>query len=486
MTGEWTGPLERVGEHRWLLPKRYKAGMLTDGLIYADGKTLTTIRADQAPEQVANVACLPGIVGRSLAMPDIHWGYGFPIGGVAATRRKGGVISPGGVGYDINCGVRLLSTALSAKDIAKRIHDLMDGLFKDIPSGVGVSGRLKLDEAAMDQVLEQGARWAVEQGYGFPRDLDATEEGGAMKGADSGRVSPKAKRRGLPQLGTLGSGNHFVELEVVDEVYDQEAAEAYGLQVGQVCVAIHTGSRGLGHQVCTDYLEVMARASRKYGIALPDRQLACAPLNSPEGEEYLAAMAAAANYAWANRQCLTHWVRQAVVRVLNVADPDDLKLDVVYDVAHNIAKLETHTVDGEELALCVHRKGATRAFPRGHRELPAAYRHVGQPVLVPGDMGRASYVLAGAEGAMAETFGSACHGAGRLLSRTAAKKGITGATLRKELASRGIVVRAAQDSALAEEAPDAYKDVDDVVRVTHEAGLARRVARLKPLGVMKG
>lgn len=460
--------------------------MLTDGLIYADGKMLTTIRADQAPEQVANVACLPGIVGRSLAMPDIHWGYGFPIGGVAATRRKDGVISPGGVGYDINCGVRLLRTALSAKDIAKRIHDLMDGLFKDIPSGVGVSGRLKLDEAAMDQVLEQGARWAVEQGYGFPRDLDATEEGGAMKGADSGRVSPKAKRRGLPQLGTLGSGNHFVELEVVDEVYDQEAAEAYGLQVGQVCVAIHTGSRGLGHQVCTDYLEVMARASRKYGIALPDRQLACAPLNSPEGEEYFAAMAAAANYAWANRQCLTHWVRQAVVRVLNVADPDDLKLDVVYDVAHNIAKLETHTVDGEELALCVHRKGATRAFPQGHRELPAAYRHVGQPVLVPGDMGRASYVLAGSEGAMAETFGSACHGAGRLLSRTAAKKGITGATLRKELASRGIVVRAAQDSALAEEAPDAYKDVDDVVRVTHEAGLARRVARLKPLGVMKG
>jgi len=476
----------RVDDFRWEIPKGYKPGMRVPGLVFADEAMMAQIREDQSLEQVANVAFLPGIVGMSLAMPDIHWGYGFPIGGVAATRVDKGVVSPGGVGFDINCGVRLLRTSLTEAEVRPKIKRLLADLFANVPSGLGSEGRIRLKGNRMDKLLRDGAAWAVAEGYGEQEDLDFTEERGCLEGADPDEVSSRAKTRGTPQSGTLGSGNHFLEIQIVDQVYDRATAGAFGIgEKGQVLVLVHTGSRGLGHQVCDDYLKVMNGAVGKYGIELPDRQLACAPVTSPEGRSYLAAMACAANYAWANRQCITHWTRESFSRVFDIS-PRDLAMTTVYDVAHNIAKIETHRVGGELLSVCVHRKGATRAFPAGHPEIPHAYRDAGQPVLIPGDMGRYSYVAVGSPKAMEETFGSTCHGAGRLKSRSAAKKSIRGADVVSSLAAKGIAVMAGSMSSLAEEAPAAYKDVADVVRITDAAGISPKVVRARPLGVIKG
>ncbi len=476
--------IRKIDEYRWEIPRTGR--MNVPGVIFADEKLMGSLGEDQALQQVANVACLPGIVRASLAMPDMHWGYGFPIGGVAAFDEREGVVSPGGVGYDINCGVRLLRSGLSRADIAPRLEDLVNALFRNIPSGVGARrSDLKLDREDLRRVLMKGAAWAVERGFGSAADLEHTESRGAIPEPDPDGVSPRAMERGRPQLGTLGSGNHFAEIQIVDEVFDAGAAAALGLWKGQVTVTIHSGSRGLGYQVCDDSLDTMMAASKKYGIDLPDRQLCCAPVTSPEGRAYLGAMAAAANYAFANRQVMTHWVRETFERVLQ-RPPKDLALDLVYDVCHNIAKMEMHEVEGRKRRLCVHRKGATRAFPPLHPETPAAYRDVGQPVLIPGDMGRYSFVLVGTEGAFRETWGSTCHGAGRRMSRSAAKRSARGRSIIKELAAKGIFVRAEGRDTVLEEIPEAYKDVADVVDVVHGAGIARRVARLVPVGVIKG
>jgi tRNA-splicing ligase RtcB (3'-phosphate/5'-hydroxy nucleic acid ligase) len=482
----WKDVLHKIDENRWEIRTGYKQGMLVPGLIYASEGMLSQIFADQAFQQVINVSFLPGIVGHSMAMPDIHYGYGFPIGGVAATRARDGVVSPGGVGFDINCGIRLLRTNLSLEEIKPRIEALINALYYSVPSGVGSEGKIKINEKELDRVLEKGAAWAVEKGYGEASDLVFTEEKGCMQRADSGKVSQKAKKRGLPQLGTLGSGNHFLEIGVVDQIYDPEIARAMGImETGQVMVTIHTGSRGLGHQVCDESLHTMSGAVQRYGIDLPDRQLACAPVQSSEGQDYLAAMACAANYAWANRQCIAHWVREVFIKVLQTS-PRELGLEQIYDVAHNIAKLEQHNLDGKNQEMCVHRKGATRAFPAGHPDLPPMYRNIGQPVLIPGDMGRYSYIAVGTATAMRDTFGSTCHGAGRMQSRTAAKKGLKGSDIAHKLALRGIIVRADSMGSLAEEASEAYKDVAEVVEVTHKADISRKVARTVPLGVIKG
>ena len=478
--------LNKLDDYRWEIPQGYKAGMRVPGLIYADEGMLAHIGGEEAMEQVANVAFLPGIVSRSLAMPDIHWGYGFPIGGVAATRVSDGVISPGGVGFDINCGVRLLRTNLTEEEVAPRIEQLVSALYNDIPSGVGSQGKLRLNPREVDDVLRKGSRWAVEHGYGESRDLEVTEEGGSMQDADPERVSARAKQRGAPQLGTLGAGNHFLEVGIVDEIYEPSTASVMGIdRVGQATLMIHTGSRGLGHQVCDDNVKAMGAAVAKYGIDLPDRQLACAPVKSPEGQAYFAAMAAAANYAWANRQCITHWARESFIQVLGMS-PRDIGMEMIYDVTHNIAKMEQYEVGGKKLELCIHRKGATRAFPAGHPDVSAAYAGIGQPVLIPGDMGRYSYVLVGTELAMEETFGSTCHGAGRVQSRSAAKRSLRGADVARELSRKGITVRAGSMASLAEEASEAYKDVAQVVEVTHRAGISRKVAKLRPIGVVKG
>jgi len=481
---KWNGPVEKIDDCRWRIPASYKAGMRVPGLIYSDRAMLEQTLGEQAPEQVANVAFLPGIIRYSMAMPDIHWGYGFPIGGVAAMRTQDGVVSPGGVGFDINCGVRLLRTDLTRDQIQPKMKQLVDALFTNIPSGLGSKGKLRLRGDEIDRVLVKGARWAVEQGYGRPDDLEVTEENGEMAGADVTRVSIRAKERGEPQLGTLGSGNHFLEVAVVDRIFEPVAAAALGIrEPGQVMLLIHCGSRGLGHQVADDYIKVMLGAMARYGIEVPDRQLACAPVKSTEGQDYLAAMRAAANYAWANRQCIAHWVRESFCSVLGV---DESTIVQVYDVAHNIAKIEDHEVDGARQSLCVHRKGATRAFPPGHPAVPERYRAVGQPVLIPGDMGRASYVLVGTEQAMKETFGSTCHGAGRVQSRAAAKRHLRGREVLADLEARGITVRAESLPGLAEEAPEAYKDVSAVVNVVQEAGISKIVARTRPIGVIKG
>ncbi len=483
---KWSGPLEKVDEYRWRIPQTYKAGMRVPGLIYASQEMLANILEGQALEQVANVAFLPGIVGYSLAMPDIHWGYGFPIGGVAAMRTQDGVVSPGGVGFDINCGVRLLRTNLTQDEVRPKIKALVDALYESVPSGVGSKGQIRLGRGEIDQVLVQGSRWAVAKGFGRPEDLEATEEKGQMAGADPATVSAKAKERGIPQLGTLGSGNHFLEVAVVDHIFEADAARTMGIdQVGQVVVMIHCGSRGLGHQIADDYIKVMLNAMKKYAIELPDRQLACAPVTSPEGQSYLSAMRCAANFAWANRQCIAHWVREAFCNVLGKSQ-EDAGLELVYDVAHNIAKIEEHEVDGRKQMLCVHRKGATRAFPPGHPDVPKQYSAVGQPVLIPGDMGRVSYTLVGTEGAMKETFGSTCHGAGRMKSRAAAKRMLRGSDVLKALASRGITVRAGSLEGVAEEASEAYKDVTSVVGVAHNTGISKIIARTRPIGVIKG
>jgi tRNA-splicing ligase RtcB len=464
--------LERVGPYLWRIPKDASRGMRVPGLVVADDRLIESIKSDASLEQIANGATLPGIVKAAMAMPDIHQGYGLPVGGVVATDARSGVVSPGAIGFDINCGVRLLKTALGVDDIAARLEPLVDALYQAIPTGVGSKGSLTLDRDALDGVLAGGARWAVEKGYGVREDLGRIESDGCLPGAAPSSVSDHARERGKRQLGSLGSGNHFLEVQTVETVYDPRAAETLGLHEGAVTVMIHTGSRGLGHQVCTDYLEVTGKALRRYGITVPDRQLACAPVDSDEARAYLGAMRAAANFAFANRQVLSHWTREVFARTLGIA-PGDLGMSPVYDVAHNIAKEEEHEVDGARRQLIVHRKGATRAFP-------------GQPVLVPGDMGRYSYLLMGTEVAMRETFGSTCHGAGRLMSRTAAVKAARGRRIGDELRQRGVLARATGRDALAEEMPEAYKDVQDVVAVVHRLGISTRVVRLRPLAVIKG
>jgi tRNA-splicing ligase RtcB len=484
--GSFTGPLEHIGCNCWRIPREYKAGMRVDGHIFASDKLIEAIRQDQAPDQVANVATLPGIQKASLAMPDIHWGYGFCIGGVCATDPdEGGVISPGGVGYDINCGVRLVKTNLFLDDVKRHIRELVKGLFHTIPAGAGRGGRYKFDTTETRRLMGEGPRFVINRALGVPRDLDHTESHGLIRDGDPHEVSDHAVKRGSEQCGTLGSGNHFLEVQVVDAVFDADVAKVFGLELNQVCVMIHSGSRGLGYQVCDDALAVFRNCPAKYNIELPDRQLACAPVDTPEGRKYIAAMRAAANYGFCNRQLLMQQAREVFASVFG-RSWEDLGMEMLYDVAHNIAKLEEHVVDGVKKKVWVHRKGATRAFPAGHPEVPEAFRAVGQPVIIPGDMGRASWVLVGSAGSMEKTFGSTCHGAGRAMSRTAAKLDGAARKIDKELEARGVIAMAASRSGLAEEQPKAYKNVDDVVDVVHAADLSRKVARMRPIGVIKG
>jgi tRNA-splicing ligase RtcB len=460
--------------------------MLVPGLIYANEAMMEFIATEQTPEQVANVACLPGIVGFSFGMPDIHLGYGFPIGGVAAIDVNKGVISPGGVGYDINCGVRLLCTNLFETEVRTRINELLSELFTNVPSGLGSKGNIKLDRKEIANVMVEGALWAVKHGFGSNSDLEVTEDCGYIKNANPDKVSDKAVTRGISQLGTLGSGNHFIEVQVVKEIFDTHAASIMGITgIGQVLILIHTGSRGFGHQICTDHLRIMEGAVTRYGIKLPDRQLACAPIESPEGEDYIAAMSCAANYAWCNRQCIAHWVRESFTKVFKKPSQ---KLDIrqIYDVSHNIAKLENHIVDKKKMIVYVHRKGATRAFPPNHNDIPLCYREIGQPVFIPGDMGSCSFIATGTQKAMDENFGSTCHGAGRLLSRSAARRKLNGKEVVKELLSRGISIKTEHVSSLAEEASQAYKDVTEVVNIVQQAGISHKVAMAIPIGVIKG
>ena len=475
---------KKITDYKWELPRGYKHGMKVPAVFYVNRKLMNILERD-AVEQAANVATMPGICKASLVMPDVHVGYGFPIGGVAGFDAEEGVVSPGGVGFDINCGVRLIRSNLSVDDVKSKIRELIDELFVAVPSGVGSEGRLRVKDRELDEILVAGARWAVENGYGYERDLEHCEENGALKGAKPEVVSRKARDRGRPQLGTLGSGNHFLEVQYVDKIYDEDCAKVMGLEEGMVTVMVHCGSRGLGHQVCSDFLVVLDRAVRKYGIKLPDRQLACAPIESKEGQDYFGGMAASANYAWCNRQIITHWVRETFEKVFKMSE-EDLGMELIYDVAHNIAKFETHRVDGKKVKLCVHRKGATRAFGPGHSDIPEDYRKIGQPVLIPGSMGTPSYVLVGTEKAMDETFGSTCHGSGRVMSRAEAKRRMRGDQVKNKLLKSGIYVRATHGAVLAEEAPEAYKMSDDVVEVVHRAGISKIVARLRPLGVAKG
>lgn len=486
MRDPWQGPLEKIDDCRFRIPKSYKTGMLVDGIIIAGEKLLKSIRQDKALEQVANVAFLPGIVKASFAMPDIHWGYGFAIGGVAATDiEAGGVISPGGVGFDINCGVRLVKTNLRYDEIKDRIEKIVARLFSDVPAGLGSKGDIRVSAKEERQILVKGARWCVEQGYGVEADLEATEENGEIKGADPSGVSDRAYERGKAQSGTLGSGNHFLEIQAVEQVFDRGAADRLGVSEGQVVLMIHSGSRGFGYQVCDEYAKGMIKALAKYNINVPDRQLACAPVNSPEGKAYLGAMRCAANYAWANRQNLMHLARGSFEKIFG-RSWQDLGMDLIYDVAHNIAKIEKHKVGGKEKLLCVHRKGATRAFGPGSPGIPAQYEDIGQPVIIPGDMGRNSYLLAGTQRAMEETFGSTCHGAGRLMSRHEAKRTVNFSELINRLKAKGIVVMSSGRGTVVEEAPEAYKDVNEVVDVVHKAGISKKVCKMRPLGVIKG
>ncbi len=473
--------LKKIDEYRFLIPQSFQQGMRIEGMIYANDELINAIQKDETLKQVANVATLPGLIGRSLAMPDAHQGYGFAIGGVAASDMESGIVSAGGVGFDINCGVRLLASELTVDQVKPKLDALLNQLFRDIPCGTGKSGVIDLSFEQLDSVLINGAYWAVENKYGTTNDLEHIEEQGRIKDADPTEVSNRAKQRGKDQLGTLGSGNHFVEVQYIEEVYDETVANVFGLRKNQIVVMIHSGSRGLGHQVCTDYLEVMQEAMPKYGIKVVDRQLACVPINSKEGQSYLKAMAASANFAFANRQMMSHWTRKAFERIFGTGN-----LKLVYDVAHNIAKKERHKVGKNLKDVLVHRKGATRAFPKKHPEIPQAYAEVGQPVIIPGSMGTCSYVLVGTEQAMNETFGSTCHGAGRAMSRHAAKKDISADQLIKQLKDKGIHIRGATKSGLTEEKPEAYKDVSLVVEVVHNAGIANKVAKMIPIGVIKG
>ncbi len=476
--------LTRLEEYLWEIPRQ--GGMRVPGRIYASEKLMADLKDDNCLRQVVNVAHLPGIVGYSLAMPDIHWGYGFPIGGVAAVSLDEGVISPGGVGYDINCGVRLVQTGLVFEQIKDKLTRIVEALFSLIPSGVGSEGAIpKLSSQDEKRLLREGARWAVSAGYGRQDDLSHMEEGGKLATADAALISDRALERGLKQVGTLGSGNHFLEIGRVEEIYLPQVADTLGLFPDQIVVLIHTGSRGLGYQICEDSLKLMSKAMTKYGISLPDRQLACTPIQSPEGQDYLSAMAAAANYAWANRQVIMSQAEKAFMKALNIG-PKDLGFSLIYDVCHNIAKIEDHVVDGKKRRLCVHRKGATRAFAPGHPQIPADYQNIGQPVLIPGDMGRYSYLSVGTETAMEKTFGSTCHGAGRIMSRAQSKKQSQAINIDQEMARRGVVARYHGRGTMAEEMPHAYKDVADVVETMDHAGVSKRVARFRPVGVIKG
>ena len=477
--------LSRLGPVLWEIPKSYRQDMRVPVRIYADDHLIEDALGDKSIEQAVNAATLPGLVGHVLVMPDVHQGYGFPIGGVAATRLPDGVISPGGIGYDINCGVRLLATRIPAEEAEPHLRDLASALYANCPSGVGVKGSVPLTSKELDRVSRQGAEWASRNGYAKPEDLRRTEEGGCIEGADPDCVSSRAKERGRPQLGTLGAGNHFIEVDVVEHVFHPEAARAMGLSEGNLALQIHCGSRGFGHQICSDYVQEFQAAVRRYEIHLPDRELVCAPLSSPEGRRYLAAMACAANYAFANRQVLAHHARRSFEETLAGHVPD-WHLTQVYDIAHNMGKIEEHVVDGERLRLCVHRKGATRAFGPGFAGLPEEYRELGQPVLVPGSMGTASWVLLGTADSMSQSFGSTCHGAGRVMSRHQAKHSIRGDQLRQQLEAQGVRVRTGSLPGLAEEAPQAYKEVDAVVEVVAQAGIALKVARLRPVVVIKG
>jgi tRNA-splicing ligase RtcB len=492
---QWNGPINRIDDYHYEIPKSYKKGMRTSGVLFVDKSMLSRTLMDNAPEQVANVATLPGIQGNSMAMPDIHWGYGFPIGGVAAMDAEEGVISPGGVGYDINCGVRLVGTNLMEDDIKDKLTNLVDAMFNNVPSGLGSKGKVRISMNELEKVLLHGAKWAVENGYGWEEDLKNLEENGCMEGANPSLVTNKAKQRGMPQLGSLGAGNHFLEIQKVDKIFHPEAAKLLGIESeNQIMVMIHTGSRGCGYQICDDQIREMGRNFRKDGydyvsdefkITLPDRQLVCAPVTSRAGENYFKAMKCAANYAWTNRQMIVHWVRESFEQVLG-KKAEDLDMRIIYDVAHNIAKFEEHEIQGKRKSVYVHRKGATRAFGPDKKEVPEKYRSMGQPVLIPGDMGTASYVLIGTDKAMRESFGSTCHGAGRVMSRKAATRKWRGDEVIGRLKSQGIYVRAASQKVAAEEAPDAYKNVDEVVRIADGAGISKLVARMKPLGVVKG
>lgn len=473
--------IRKTGTVSWEVPQGFVAGMRVPGTFYLS-ETLAATIEDGALTQLANVACLPGILKSSFGMPDIHWGYGFPIGGVAAFDETEGVISPGGVGFDINCGVRMITTPLTESDITDK-QGLIDDLFEAVPTGVGAKSPIRLSQKDLTSVMEEGSSYAVEMGYGMAGDVEHCEDFGKLEGADISNVSDKARKRGIPQCGTLGSGNHFLEIQRADVIFDVETAQLYGLNEGQICVMIHCGSRGLGHQVCTDHLKILEEAVDRYGISLPDRQLACAPLTSKEGVAYFSGMAAAANYAWANRQFITHIVRELFVKRFGIAYEE---MPLVYDVAHNVAKHEEHLCDGVRTKVCVHRKGATRAFGPGCREIPAVFRDAGQPVIIPGSMGTPSYILSGTEGSMEQTFGSTCHGAGRVKSRSNAKKMQTGDEVAALLQEQGILVKAPNPAAIAEEAPDVYKSSSDVVQTVASAGLSRIICRMKPLGVIKG
>ena len=477
--------LKRISPYLYEIPKEHRHDMRVPARFYADAELLRQALGDKSLDQLVNSATLPGIVAYALAMPDIHQGYGFPIGGVVATETPDGVISPGGVGYDINCGVRLLGTRLNRDEIAPDLDELATQLQRDCPHGVGRGGEFELSRKEMEEVVREGARWALKRGYATEMDLERTEENGRIAGADPDKIGPRAYERARDQLGTLGAGNHFIEVDVVDEIFDETAAERMGLFPGQIVAQIHCGSRGFGHQVCTDYVARFQKVVHKYNIQLPDRELVCAPLSSPEGQDYLAAMKGAANFAFCNRQLLTHLIRRSFDHALR-GKIDNPGVYQIYDIAHNMAKIEEHEVNGKRMTVCVHRKGATRAFGPGSPVLPDVYRDIGQPVLVPGSMGTASWVLVGTEGSMAQSFGSTCHGAGRMMSRSRAKKEVQGGELRRELEQRGIRIRAGSLAGLAEEAPTAYKDVDRVIEVVHGAGIARKVARLVPVAVVKG
>jgi len=483
LDSQWNGKLEKIDDNRWIIPKQ--GAMRVPGLVYSSEKLLQDIKNDQSLTQVKNVAELKGIIGYSFGMPDIHWGYGFPIGGVAAMDTESGVISPGGVGYDINCGVRLIATNLQVKEVRNIIEKIVDGIFYAVPSGVGSKGSIVLSEKEMEKVMVKGARWATEKGFGAKDDLEFCEENGALSDADPEKVSRRAKERGFKQLGTLGAGNHFIEIQAVEEIFDNEAAEVFGIEKDLIVIMVHTGSRGFGYQICDDYLEVMQRAIQKYNIEIPDRQLACAPINSQEGNDYFRGMCAGANYAWANRQCITHSIRQVFERLFSKSS-ESLGLKLIYDVSHNIAKFEEHDIKGKKTRVCVHRKGATRAFGPGHSSLPDRYKKIGQPVIIPGDMGRNSYLLTGTELAMKETFGTVCHGAGRLMSRHEAIRKAGSRSIIKELEKKGIIVRSENEKTLLEEMSDAYKNVNEVVDVVCNAGLSKKIAKLRPLGVIKG
>jgi tRNA-splicing ligase RtcB len=475
----------KISDYEWEIPRGYHPGMQVAVRVFATRRILEAALGDLSMEQAVNAAMLPGVTGTVMVMPDVHQGYGFPIGGVAATRYPDGVISPGAIGYDICCGVRLLASSIPYHEAEPFLEPLAVALDHYCPSGVGAKGGLKLTGAEFDQVCRLGARWALKKGMASEQDLVRTEENGALEGADPRYISSRARERGQNQLGTLGSGNHFLEVEVVEEIFDAQAAQAMGLSVGMLCLSIHCGSRGFGHQVCTDYVGAFQTAVHKYGIHLPDRELVCAPMDTPEGQQYLAAMRSAANYAFANRQVLAHLARQAFEAVL-AGKVKNWRLHQVYDITHNIGKIETHQIDGKMVKVCVHRKGATRAFGPGAAGLPPEYQAVGQPVLVPGSMGTASWVLVGTDTSMSKSLGSSCHGAGRVMSRNQAKRQVRGDRLKQQLEAGGIHVRAGSLPGLAEEAPEAYKDVDQVIETVSGAGIARKVARLRPVAVVKG